>query len=349
LPNWAINDCGTPCSPQDRTDRRGCESDQWPHTAIDNRTIIAGWGDGWGVARPAGEAKSRIGFTRFTGRATDPVITDLWADRQSDGIRALSLKPQALLTVDGAVYVYCNGLIDDRDRTRLFRLSLDGSRFTPVSESVIRKSVHGLQVVGSVHRKPLARGEIVLLLARDGGLESALLYVGEPKNRTVWAARARPDTLGDSAQWDWFGGRGGDGRPIWSRATVRDRVFSTTTGRTVVPVFRDPRGAGKHVMISRCPSLGGYVLAKTQNWLELGLFHGPSELGPWTTLWYGPFVPPGYAPDPRIFTAQVVTNWSYDGTVSVMWSGAPRPVACSDPTSGNYDAVHLTRFAVERA
>ena len=34
--------------------------------------------------------------------------------------------------------------------------------------------------------------------------------------------------------------------------------------------------------------------------------------GPWTTLFYGPFVPPGAAPDPRIFTAQVVIKWSYD-------------------------------------
>ena len=328
--------------------RRGCESDQWPHTAIDDRTIIAGWGDGWGIQRPDGEPKAAMGFTRFTGGAAAPVATDLWSDSQSAEIRALSLKPQALLTVDGAVYVYAMGLVDDRDRTRLFRLSLDGARFTPVSNSVIRKSVEGLQVVGVVHRTPPVGGAIVLLLAQHGGLQSAELYVGEPKNPTVWAARASLETLGDSAAWEWFCGRDRGGQPIWSQATVRNRVFATTTGQTVVPLFRDPRGAGKHVMISRCPSLPGFVLAKTQNWLELGLFYSPSALGPWTTLWYGPFVPPGYAPDPRIFTAQVVRKWSHDGILSVMWSGAPRPVACSDPGSGNYDAVHLTRFAVER-
>jgi hypothetical protein len=151
-----------------------------------------------------------------------------------------------------------------------------------------------------------------------------------------------------SRGWEWFCGRDGGGAPIWSRATVHQRVFATGTARGVVPVFRDPRGAGKHVMISHCPSLSGYVLAKTQNWLELGLFYGPTMLGPWTTLFYGPFVPPGDALDPRIFTAQVVTKWSYGGVLSVMWSGAPRPTACADPGSGNYDAVHLTRFAVER-
>ena len=185
-------------------------------------------------------------------------------------------------------------------------------------------------------------------LAEHGGLESAVLYVGEPKNPTVWAARVPEGALGDSTRWEWFCGLGESGAPLWSTATVRDRVFVTGTGRRVVPVFADPRGAGKHVMISRCPSLPGYVLAKTQNWLELGLFYGPTPFGPWTTLFYGPFVPPGAAPDPRIFTAQVVIKWSYDGSLSLMWSGAPRPTACSDPASGNYDAVHLTRFAIER-
>ena len=92
-----------------------------------------------------------------------------------------------------------------------------------------------------------------------------MLYVGEPKNPLVWAARATPATLGDSSGWEWFCGRDGGGAPIWSRATVHQRVFATGTARGVVPVFRDPRGAGKHVMISHCPSLSGYVLAKTQN------------------------------------------------------------------------------------
>jgi hypothetical protein len=126
------------------------------------------------------------------------------------------------------------------------------------------------------------------------------------------------------------------------------RVIRTTSGARVVPAFHDPRGAGKHVMISRCASLPGYVLSKTQNWLELGLFRGDTMIGPWRTLYYGPFVRPGYAPDPRIFTAQVVVNWSYEGILSLMWSGAPLPAQCSDPECGNYDAVHLTRFAVER-
>ena len=129
---------------------------------------------------------------------------------------------------------------------------------------------------------------------------------------------------------------------------MRNQVFATGNDRTVRPVFRDERGAGKHIMITRCHSLPGFVLAKTQNWLELGLFHGRTAVGPWTTLWYGPFVPPGYAPDPRIFAAQAVAKWSRNGILSIMWSGAPRPVACADPNSGNYDAVHLTRFAVER-
>ena len=96
--------------------RRGCESDQGPHTAIDDKTIIAGWGDGWGIQRPDDEPKAAMGFTRFTGGAAAPVATDLWSDSQSAEIRALSLKPQALLTVDGAVYVYAMGLVDDRDR-----------------------------------------------------------------------------------------------------------------------------------------------------------------------------------------------------------------------------------------
>ena len=258
------------------------------------------------------------------------------------------MKPQALLKVGNAIYVYANGLADDRDRTRLFRMPLDGSSFTSVEPDVVRRSVHGLQVVGSVHHKPLANGDVILLLAEHGGLESALLYVNEPKNPAVWAARVPAGALGDSERWEWFCGRGDNGAPIWSSGTVRNRAFTTATGRRVVPVFEDPRGAGKHVMISRCPSLPGYVLAKTQNWLELGLFYGPTPFGPWTTLYYGPFVPAGAAPDPRIFTAQLVIKWSYDGMLSLMWSGAPRPTACSDPASGNYDAVHLTRFAVER-
>ena len=156
-----------------------------------------------------------------------------------------------------------------------------------------------------------------------------------------------PGNLGSPAGWDWFCGLNGQGRPTWSKAVVRDRSFTTTSGRRVVPVFRDSRGAGKHVAISACPSLGGYVLAKTQNWRELGLFFGRTPFGPWQSLFYGPFVPQGAVPESRIFTAQVVSMWSRGDSVAVMWSGAPQATACSDPASGNYDAVHLTRFSVQ--
>jgi hypothetical protein len=56
--------------------RRACGSDQWLHSVVDERTIVAGWGDGWGIAGPSGEAKSAIDFTRFAGSATAPVISD---------------------------------------------------------------------------------------------------------------------------------------------------------------------------------------------------------------------------------------------------------------------------------
>jgi hypothetical protein len=326
--------------------RGGCGSDQWPHTAVDGATIVAGWGDGWGWQRPAGEGKSSIGFTKIGGTATDPVQSDIFADQSTAAIRGLRLKPQALLKVGGDVFVYGVSQTDDRDRTLLLEMPLDGRTFSLVSNSVVRRSVEGLQVVGAVQRAAGATGDLVLLLAQHGNLQSAELYVGEPKNPTVWAARVLPTNLGAPATWDWFCGLDGASRPIWSRATVRGRVFTTMTGRRVVPVFEDPRGAGKHVAISWCPSLGGYVLAKTQDWLGLGLFFGGTAFGPWQTLFYGPFAPRGAAPDAQIFTAQIVSMWSRGGTIAVMWSGAPQSTACADPNSGNYDAAHLTRFSV---
>ena len=175
--------------------RVGCGSDQWPHVAVDSRSLIAGWGDGWGYSHPPAEAKSAIGFTRFAGSVAAPTIKDLWSDRLSASVRRLSLKPQALLKVGVHIYVYAMGLIDDRDSTRLFRMPLDGSTFTSVAPIVIRKSVEGLQVVGAVHHKPGVTGDIILLLAEHGGLQSADLYVGVPKNPTVWAARATPETV----------------------------------------------------------------------------------------------------------------------------------------------------------
>ena len=191
------------------------------------------------------------------------------------------------------------GLADDRDRTRLFRMPLDGSSFTSVSASVIRKSVEGLQVVGAVHHKPLP------------GATSSCCWPGMAACKVRSCMSASPKTrpsgqreLGRDA--GHIRGSGSGSAAATARATRSGREPQCATasspranGRTVVPVFRDPRGAGKHVMISRCPSLPGFVLAKTQNWLELGLFYGPTALGPWTTLFYGPFVPPGAAPDPR--------------------------------------------------
>jgi hypothetical protein len=324
--------------------RKGCGSDQWPHTAVDGSTIMASWGDGYGWQHLSREVKSYIGQTRIGGTAVAPTATDVWCDRMGETVRALSLKPQALLKVGSEIFVYASSRKDARDRTLLYRIPSSGTSFSKVSDSVMKRSVEGLQVVGAVYRPIGATGDLVLLLAQHGGLESGELYVGEPKNPRVWAARVRPQNLANIGPWEWFCGLDGSNQPIWSTASVRNAVFTTTTGRTVVPVFEDSRGAGKHVLISWCPSLNGYVLAKTQNWLELGLFFAPTPFGSWQTLFYGPFVPKGAATDSRIFTAQIVTMWSQGGTVAVMWSGAPRPTPCSDPNSGNYDAVHLTRF-----
>ena len=107
------------------------------------------------------------------------------------------------MTLDGAVYVYAMGLADDRDRTRLYRLSLDGTRFTPVASSVIRKSVEGLQMVGVVHRNLPADAVFVLALAQHGGLDS-VNSCARAQDLIVWAARARLETLGDSTKWEWF-------------------------------------------------------------------------------------------------------------------------------------------------
>lgn len=74
-----------------------------------------------------------------------------------------------------------------------------------------------------------------------------------------------------------------------------------------------------------------------------------TAFGPWRTLFYGPFMPQGAVAESRMFTAQIVSMRSLDGTVAVMWSGAPQVTSCADPLSGNYAAVHLTRFSVQAA
>jgi hypothetical protein len=202
--------------------------------------------------------------------------------------------------------------------------------------------VHGLQVVGTVHHAPGKRADTIVLVSNRGNLKDPY---EEPANTTVWAARVGPNGLDDIETWDWYCGLRPNGQPIWSEGRVRDGRFDLYNGMQAKPILRDPAGGGKHVMISWCPSLNGYVMARTHERTKLGLFYSRFWRGPYTTLFYGPFVP-GSGPA-QIFTAQVVTMWSRNGNVAVLWSGYSGGAgACGDKSSTNYDAVHVTRFTV---
>lgn len=327
--------------------RNACESDQWPHVALNRSTILCAWGDGFGWQVGRTELKAFLGFSSLSGTPEHPVGHDTWSDASTMPVRRLRLKPCALLKVGRACFLYAAGDRDGRDGTMLLRGPADGSGLKLVASSVLRRSTHGLQVVGAVHHAG-GKGDIILLLGEDGNTK--ILY-DRPRNSRIWAARADAGNLGNVAAWEWFSGLDGSGGPVWQRAAVNGARFDAGSGPAVQPVFEDPAGCGKHVMISWCPSLNGYVLAKTQEKTGLGLFLGETPFGPWQALYYGPFVPASADGLAHIFTAQVVGMWSQGASLALMWGGHPGfSTNCSAPNQAtNYDAVYLTRFAVERA
>ena len=248
---------------------------------------------------------------------------------------------------------------DSRDRTVALISEGGGRAWSRIPGSVLSRSQHGLQVVGTAGQRPgVAADRLVVYLAADGNLRTDDLYARE-RNQTIWAAFIDRDMVASINGWPFFAGeatgeegarqvtvdetlalatRAGRRSGLTSNAAVTTLALpgGTAGGLEAQPVFVDPAGAGKHFLVSWCPSTNSYIAAKTHERTGLGLFSSATPWGPWETLWYGRFVERG-----AIFTAQVVTMWSTDGTVALMWSGSPDTNA-----SHNLDAVYLTRFSV---
>ena len=334
--------------------REGLGSDQWPHVALDDNRLLAAWGDGWGWSGRGGEEhKARMGVTEISGSMTDPSGVDLWGDR------SMRMKPCGLGVFGGDVLLFATSDEDSRDRTVALISEGGGRAWSRIPGSVLSRSQHGLQVVGTAGQRPgVAADRLVVYLAADGNLRTDDLYARE-RNQTIWAAFIDRDMVASINGWPFFAGEatGEEGArqvtvdETLALATRADRRTGLTSNAAVTtlalpggtaggleaqPVFVDPAGAGKHFLVSWCPSTNSYIAAKTHERTGLGLFSSATPWGPWETLWYGPFVERG-----AIFTAQVVTMWSTDGTVALMWSGSPDTNA-----SHNLDAVYLTRFSV---
>lgn len=326
--------------------RHGCESDQWPHVQVSRSRILACWGDGFGWNWEPNERKAFLGATTISGTVTRPVATDTWSDPSSPAIRQAKLKPCGLLKVGSGVVVYVTSDRDGRDGTRMLRASLDGRTFQLDGATVLRRSVHGLQVVGAVHHAVGTPGDLIVLVAEHGNIRDTHLTI---RNAKVWAARVTPATLTNVTAWEWFCGHDPAGSPRWSRASVSQASFTTKNGLAVVPVFEDPAGGGKHTMISWCPSLNGYVLAKTHLSTDLGLFFSRRPTGPWTALYYNKFVDKGSDGKSHMYTAQVVTMWSQGDMLALRWGGhsGVGKSACAEPA--NFDAIFVTRFSVLRS
>lgn len=247
-------------------------SDLWPTTWGPDGGLYAAWGDGGGFGGTNSDGRVSLGFARIEGPPESFVGANLNGGRDAENPASFPTKGKTggILCVDGVLYARLNlqdgvwpdvnhGLAWSEDLGKTWQTTPwvwpkgDGN-FKPTGFLNFGKDYSGV---------PAHLGNYVFVYGTRQG---------DTGNR--YLARVLKDRMRDRGAYEFFGGLGADGLPLWSSDVTRLR-----------PVFSDPNGTGSTVTYH--PVLKRYLLCGFHGGpASLGIFDAPEPWGPWTTVAY---------------------------------------------------------------
>ncbi|HZW34194.1 MAG TPA: serine hydrolase, partial [Isosphaeraceae bacterium] len=287
-------------APKGTITRAAPDSDIWATTWADDGHLYAAYGDGKGFV-PKVPEKLSLGLCRIEGGPdsfTGVNIRAATVEQKGDGPKGK--KPSGMLMVDGILYLW----VRNAGNAQLAWSADHGRTWTWADW----KFTTGFGCPTFLNFGPNyagARDDSVYVYSHDA--DSAY----RPADR-VTLARVPKDRIRERGSYEFFTGRGPDGRPLWSREIrARGAVF-TNPGKCYRVTVSYDAGLKRYLLCQAGSDLHGKVEA------GFGIFDAPEPWGPWTTVTFAPAwdINPGE-------TCSFPTKWiSADGkTLHLVFSG----------------------------
>jgi CubicO group peptidase (beta-lactamase class C family) len=280
--------------------RKAKGGDNWPITWADDDHLYTAYGDGNGF-KPGIPDKLSLGFARVEGGPADFAGVNLRsASGEQRGDGKAGKKASGTLMVDGVLYLWARNagnaqLAWSTDHGRAWRWS-DWAFTTSFGCPTFLN--FGKDYAG-------ARDNYVYIYSHDSG------DAYQPADRMV-LARVPRGRIKDRDAYEFFEGRDGRNRPVWTRDIARRGGVFTHRGRCYRAGISYDAGLKRYLWCQTLPGgdprfRGGF-----------GIYDAPEPWGPWTTAYFTDAwdVGPGE-------TSSFPTKWmSADGkTLHLVFSG----------------------------
>jgi CubicO group peptidase (beta-lactamase class C family) len=248
--------------------RKAKGSDNWPLTWADDGHLYTAYGDGNGF-EPGIPDKLSLGFARIEGGPADFAGVNLRStsgERRGDG-RA-GKKASGMLMVDGVLYLWARNA---------------------GNAQLARSSDHGRTWQWSDWRLTASFGcPTFLNFGRDyDGARDDYVYIYSHDNSDAYQAadrmvlaRVPRGRIGDRAAYEFFEGRDGRNRPVWTRDIARRGAVFTHRGRCYRSGISYDAGLKRYLWCQVLP--GGDPRFRG----GIGIYDAPEPWGPWTTAYF---------------------------------------------------------------
>lgn len=264
-------------------------SDNWPLTWADDGHQYAAWGDGGGFGGTNKLGRTSLGIARIEGPWKDHQGHNVWGGHEAENSATFEGKSYGIICIEGVLYMWVcmfNPGDDPFKEVRLAVSSDHGANWKLADWSFTKSGAVMIPTFCQFGRNYAG--------ARDRYVYSYLIrYQAESgpddyPDKVPWLVVQRPglidlarvplDNILDRSAWEFFGGKGGEGDPLWTSVLSQRRS-----------VFEDANGVGWCVSVSHNAGLRRYMLCTEHGQThrgKLGIFDAPEPWGPWTTVAY---------------------------------------------------------------
>ncbi len=252
-------------------------SDLWPITWGPDDQLYAAWGDGGGFGGSDSDGRVSMGFARIEGGPTNfrGVNINGGKDPKHPASFPKKGKTGGMLFVDGTLYASVN--LQDGSWPNVnhgLAWSTNAGATWSQADWVFPKGAGNYQPAKFLN---FGRNYAGVPQRLDG-----FVYLYGPRQPArageetrLFLARVRKRHLRERAAYEFFAGRGPEGKPLWSSDEARTQ-----------PVFTDPNGVALGT-VAYDPGIKRFLLTSFHTGPgQLGVFDAPEPWGPWTTVAY---------------------------------------------------------------